>query len=187
MVRLYREGKSDELRSVSVTENKAPVPAARVFRNVDGIKFLVHEGGCGGTREDAANLCGLLAGYIHHPNVAGARQAQTVAICRKKNVTGEQSAEICSVLSRTAATTFVHQEFYAVDIAENSRSRHWRFIFGDRDRAQLVALALSIQAHHFCDLAAIDLRCGKTQFFFKGLLQNGEVAVFAEDQRSTTQ
>jgi altronate hydrolase len=43
-----------------------------VFRNVDGIKFLMHEGGCGGTREDSANLCALLAGYIHHPNVAGA-------------------------------------------------------------------------------------------------------------------
>src|SRR5208337_1093970 len=38
----------------------------------DGIKFLAHEGGCGGTREDSNNLCGLLAGYIHHPNVAGA-------------------------------------------------------------------------------------------------------------------
>jgi len=37
MVRLYREGKSDELRSVSFTESKAPAPAARVFRNVDGI------------------------------------------------------------------------------------------------------------------------------------------------------
>jgi altronate hydrolase len=32
----------------------------------------MHEGGCGGTREDANNLCGLIAGYIHHPNVAGA-------------------------------------------------------------------------------------------------------------------
>jgi altronate hydrolase len=32
----------------------------------------MHEGGCGGTREDANNLCGLLAGYINHPNVAGA-------------------------------------------------------------------------------------------------------------------
>jgi altronate hydrolase len=39
---------------------------------VDGIKFLLHEGGCGGTREDSNNLCGLIAGYIHHPNVAGA-------------------------------------------------------------------------------------------------------------------
>ena len=29
-------------------------------------------GGCGGTREDSNNLCGLIAGYLHHPNVAGA-------------------------------------------------------------------------------------------------------------------
>src|SRR6185436_2505954 len=39
---------------------------------VDGIKFLSHELGCGGTRQDAQALCGLLAGYIAHPNVAGA-------------------------------------------------------------------------------------------------------------------
>jgi altronate hydrolase len=47
-------------------------PGDRVFPNVDGIRFLTHEGGCGGTRQDAQALCGLLAGYIHHPNVAGA-------------------------------------------------------------------------------------------------------------------
>ena len=47
-------------------------PRSRVFRNVDGIRFLLHEGGCGGTREDTNNLCGLIAGYLHHPNVAGA-------------------------------------------------------------------------------------------------------------------
>jgi altronate hydrolase len=46
--------------------------AARAFPNVDGIRFLTHQGGCGGTRQDAQALCGLLAGYIHHPNVAGA-------------------------------------------------------------------------------------------------------------------
>ena len=72
MVRLYREGQTEALRSASFTENKSPAPAARVLRNLDGIKFLMHEGGCGGTREDSANLCALLAGYIHHPNVAGA-------------------------------------------------------------------------------------------------------------------
>jgi altronate hydrolase len=33
---------------------------------------LSHEGGCGGTRDDAQTLCGLLAGYITHSNVAGA-------------------------------------------------------------------------------------------------------------------
>jgi altronate hydrolase len=43
----------------------------RVFKNVDGIKFLTHEGGCGGTRQDAETLCRLLAGYICNPNVAG--------------------------------------------------------------------------------------------------------------------
>jgi altronate hydrolase len=44
----------------------------RIFPNVDGVRFLTHQGGCGGTRQDAQALCGLLAGYIHHPNVAGA-------------------------------------------------------------------------------------------------------------------
>lgn len=44
----------------------------RVFPNLDGIRFLTHQLGCGGTRQDAQALCGLIAGYIHHPNVAGA-------------------------------------------------------------------------------------------------------------------
>ena len=44
----------------------------RVFPNLDGVCFLPHQGGCGGTRADSQALCGLLAGYINHPNVAGA-------------------------------------------------------------------------------------------------------------------
>jgi altronate hydrolase len=43
----------------------------RVFKNVDGIKFLNHDGGCGGIRQDAAVLGKLLAAYAHHPNVGG--------------------------------------------------------------------------------------------------------------------
>jgi altronate hydrolase len=50
----------------------AQARANRIFPNLDGIRFLTHQGGCGGTRQDAQALCGLLAGYIHHPNVAGA-------------------------------------------------------------------------------------------------------------------
>ena len=46
--------------------------AEKVFENLDGIKFLTHEMGCGGTREDAQSLVNLLAGYIKNPNVAGA-------------------------------------------------------------------------------------------------------------------
>ncbi|MFT4062981.1 MAG: altronate dehydratase family protein [Edaphocola sp.] len=45
--------------------------SSRVFRNVDGIKFLNHQGGCGGIRQDAAILSKLLAAYADHPNVAG--------------------------------------------------------------------------------------------------------------------
>ena len=45
---------------------------SKVFENIDGIRFLTHEGGCGGTRGDSDTLCALLAGYINHPNVAGA-------------------------------------------------------------------------------------------------------------------
>ncbi|WP_279295646.1 UxaA family hydrolase [Paraflavisolibacter caeni] len=45
--------------------------SARVFKNIDGIKFLNHSGGCGGTRQDAATLSALLAAYADHPNVGG--------------------------------------------------------------------------------------------------------------------
>lgn len=45
--------------------------ADRYFKNVDGIKFLNHTGGCGGTRQDAATLSALLAAYADHPNVGG--------------------------------------------------------------------------------------------------------------------
>jgi altronate hydrolase len=43
----------------------------RYFKNVDGIKFLNHSGGCGGTRQDASTLSNLLAAYADHPNVGG--------------------------------------------------------------------------------------------------------------------
>lgn len=49
----------------------ATTPDRRFFRNVDGIKFLNHTGGCGGTRQDASTLSALLAAYADHPNVGG--------------------------------------------------------------------------------------------------------------------
>jgi altronate hydrolase len=73
MVRLYREGKSAELKDVQLAaRNGGPSGAPKVFRNIDGIKFLTHEGGCGCTREDGRGLAGIFAGYIHNPNVGGA-------------------------------------------------------------------------------------------------------------------
>ncbi|WP_151089099.1 UxaA family hydrolase [Hymenobacter baengnokdamensis] len=73
LLELMQAGKSVEeilatdLHSAEVNQQKV-----KPFPNVDGIRFLSHEGGCGGIRQDAQTLCGLLAGYITHPNVAGA-------------------------------------------------------------------------------------------------------------------
>lgn len=72
MLQLYREGRASEVHSVQVDALAASYRPHKTFENVDGIKFLTHQGGCGGTRGDARALCGLLAGYIHHANVAGA-------------------------------------------------------------------------------------------------------------------
>jgi altronate hydrolase len=73
LIDLYKNGKSiDDILSADVTTPHQEARKKRLFTNVDGIKFLTHTGGCGGTRQDAQALCGLLAGYITHPNVAGA-------------------------------------------------------------------------------------------------------------------
>jgi altronate hydrolase len=71
LIGLYKEGKTDSISSAPL---KAPndVKQDRLFKNIDGVKMLLHEGGCGGTRQDSEVLCKLLAGYIHNPNVAGA-------------------------------------------------------------------------------------------------------------------
>jgi len=72
LAKRYREGQAEKIDSASSSADAVPAQRGRLFENVDGIRFLLHEGGCGGTREDSNNLCGLIAGYIHHPNVAGA-------------------------------------------------------------------------------------------------------------------
>ena len=72
LAKLYREGKLDAAGTARSPGTARMAQRSRVFENIDGIKFLLHEGGCGGTREDSNNLCGLIAGYINHPNVAGA-------------------------------------------------------------------------------------------------------------------
>ena len=72
LARLYREGGVEKVKNYVASGSGASQAAKPLFENIDGIRFLSHQGGCGGTREDSATLCGLIAGYIHHPNVAGA-------------------------------------------------------------------------------------------------------------------
>nr|WP_315151534.1 altronate dehydratase family protein [uncultured Flavobacterium sp.] len=42
-----------------------------LFENIE-VKFIQHQGGCGGIRQDSHSLAKLLAGYVNNPNVAGA-------------------------------------------------------------------------------------------------------------------
>jgi altronate hydrolase len=73
LVQLYRNNRSEEEIAGAVLQEVLVEQSSRkLFPNIDGIKFLTHEMGCGGTRIDSDALCGLLAGYITHPNVAGA-------------------------------------------------------------------------------------------------------------------
>ena len=68
LLRAYQEG--HDLQGIALAPATTPA-RARVFPNIDGIKFLNHSGGCGGTRQDADTLSELLAAYADHPNVAG--------------------------------------------------------------------------------------------------------------------
>ncbi|MDR2269850.1 MAG: altronate dehydratase family protein [Sphingobacterium sp.] len=73
LIGLYKSGADvNQILGQDLLANSAANEQERLFKNVDGIKFLNHEMGCGGTRMDSDALCGLLAGYITHPNVAGA-------------------------------------------------------------------------------------------------------------------
>lgn len=73
LIDLYKAGKSvEEILNADIKETAQAAKANRFFKNIDGIKFLTHEMGCGCTRSDAQALCGLIAGYVTHPNVAGA-------------------------------------------------------------------------------------------------------------------
>jgi altronate hydrolase len=67
LVEAYEKG--GNIQDVDLSPNK--VNGHRPFKNVDGIKFLNHQGGCGGIRQDAAILSKLLAAYADHPNVGG--------------------------------------------------------------------------------------------------------------------
>lgn len=73
LISLMQSGKTvEEILATDLRSADNGAAKPRLFSNVDGIRFLSHEGGCGGIRQDAQSLCGLLAGYITHPNVAGA-------------------------------------------------------------------------------------------------------------------
>jgi altronate hydrolase len=69
LVDAFKEGKN--LDEVAIDLSFSEKRKNFLFKNIDGIKFLNHQGGCGGTRQDSAMLSKLLVAYADHPNVAG--------------------------------------------------------------------------------------------------------------------
>jgi len=73
LTELYKNGASvDDILNSAETSTSTAKSSNNLFPNVDGLKFLFHNMGCGGTNEDSQVLAKLLAGYIKHPNTAGA-------------------------------------------------------------------------------------------------------------------
>lgn len=60
---LIEEKSVEEVSDKNLHEN--------LLDNVE-VKFINHQGGCGGIRQDSELLAKLLAGYVNNPNVAGA-------------------------------------------------------------------------------------------------------------------
>lgn len=69
----YKSGVSEEdILNRDIITGATETTKNPLFENVDGLRFLTHDGGCGGATSDSVALCNLLAGYINNPNVAGA-------------------------------------------------------------------------------------------------------------------
>ncbi|MEM8508783.1 MAG: altronate dehydratase family protein [Bacteroidota bacterium] len=68
LVASYQDG---DTRYDPIGLEEEQINVSPIFEHVDGVKFLTHQGGCGGIRQDADALCALIAGYLNNPNVAG--------------------------------------------------------------------------------------------------------------------
>ncbi len=74
LLNAYQSGNYEAIDGINLAleeEDKIKNSPKHIFQNVDGIKFLTHETGCGGTNQDTDALSDLFAGMIVNPNVAG--------------------------------------------------------------------------------------------------------------------
>jgi altronate hydrolase len=71
VITLRKQFEAGEKLQLGDSSSDAIISKSPLFPNVDGIKFLTHESGCGENKDDSMNLCALLAGYCVNPNVGG--------------------------------------------------------------------------------------------------------------------
>jgi altronate hydrolase len=58
-------------QSIENLQTYTSADGRKLFPNIDGIKFLTHEMGCGATNRDSQTLAQVFAGFALNPNVAG--------------------------------------------------------------------------------------------------------------------
>src|SRR5579871_1809957 len=94
------------------------------------------------------------------------------------NVARKQSAKRLRILTSTAAAALVRKKANAVDVGEDSLCAGWTCICGS------MTVAAGLLLHQTAHVAAVAvLRAAVAQFFFKGLFEPVDVAVFAKDER----
>lgn len=71
LVNLYRTGGAEAINKYEPISLSEAVFHQPLFKNLDGIKFLTHESGCGESNQESAVLAALFAAYAHNANVAG--------------------------------------------------------------------------------------------------------------------
>src|SRR5690606_39740492 len=134
MSALYTQGQKDKIQSLTL-ETAEQRQRGRIFQNIDGIKFLTHQGGCGGTRQDSESLCALIAGYINNPNVAGAtilslgcQNAQPAILKEKLNQINPNLGKQVIILEQqkegtelSLLTTAIQRTFLALAEADHLR------------------------------------------------------------------
>nr|WP_298995659.1 altronate dehydratase family protein [uncultured Allomuricauda sp.] len=69
--KLVTHYQNESAAKVAIALEEEQIEVSPIFKQVDGIKFLTHQGGCGSIRQDSEALCALIAGYLNNPNVAG--------------------------------------------------------------------------------------------------------------------
>lgn len=130
--------------------------ASPLFPQVDGVKFLEHGLGCGGTRQDATALCGLLAGYVNHPNVAGATILSL----------GCQHAQVSLLQSELAARNAQFQK--PLFIFEQQKSKSERDMMASAIKATFEGVAAANEQHREpCPLSdlIVGVECGGSDGF----------------------
>lgn len=145
MIQNQNGGSGDSLPDVT----KAVSAGDRIFPNLDGVRFITHQLGCGGTRQDAQALCGLLAGYIHHPNVAGAtvlslgcQNAQSALLMEELRARDPQMRKKVIIVDQQKSGTETALMDRALDetFAALAEANH-----AERAPAPLSALAMALQ------------------------------------------